>query len=54
MNILKSHVSLNIVKGEAAVMQKQTSVGGCCVPAIRDETKHQARADTKAGGGCCG
>ena len=40
-----------VVKGEAAVMEKQTSTAGCCVPKVQgaDET-----ASAKAGGGCCG
>jgi catechol 2,3-dioxygenase-like lactoylglutathione lyase family enzyme len=37
-----------VVKGEAALMEKQTSAGGCCVPSIGQG------AGTKAGDGCCG
>ncbi len=36
-----------VVKGEAAVMEKQTSGAGCCVPKIAEEES------SKAGGGCC-
>jgi catechol 2,3-dioxygenase-like lactoylglutathione lyase family enzyme len=37
-----------VVKGEAAVMEKQPSAAGCCVPKIQDDTH------AKAGRGCCG
>ncbi len=37
-----------VVKGEAAVIEKQTSSSGCCVPKVKEE------ATAKAGGGCCG
>jgi catechol 2,3-dioxygenase-like lactoylglutathione lyase family enzyme len=37
-----------VVKGEAMVMENQTSTSGCCVPTV------QGDAATKAGGGCCG
>jgi hypothetical protein len=63
MNVLKPHVWLNVsniedpdgnawevfvVKGEAAVMEKQTSAACCCVPKVQDDTH------AKAGSGCCG
>lgn len=38
-----------VVKGEAAVMEKQTSAGGCCVPKMQSES-----TSAKAGSGCCG
>ncbi len=37
-----------VVKGEATVMENQTSKSGCCVPKVQDDPA------TKAGGGCCG
>jgi hypothetical protein len=37
-----------VVKGDAAIMEKQTSKAGCCVPGAG------AGTETKAGGGCCG
>ena len=44
-----------VVKGEAAVMERQPGAGGCCVPKIGDETNPRAEATTTAkAGGCCG
>jgi catechol 2,3-dioxygenase-like lactoylglutathione lyase family enzyme len=37
-----------VVKGEAAVMEKQVSRTGCCVPSV------SGGKETKADGGCCG
>lgn len=37
-----------VVKGEAAIMNKQLTVAGCCVPSV------ESGSNTKAGGGCCG
>jgi catechol 2,3-dioxygenase-like lactoylglutathione lyase family enzyme len=37
-----------VVKGEATVMEKQISKGGCCVPNVA------GGSDAKASGGCCG
>jgi catechol 2,3-dioxygenase-like lactoylglutathione lyase family enzyme len=37
-----------VVKGEATILEKQTSSSGCCVPKVQSE------ATTKASGGCCG
>ena len=37
-----------VVKGEAAVMNKQLQMAGCCVPRV------DAGSDPKARGGCCG
>jgi catechol 2,3-dioxygenase-like lactoylglutathione lyase family enzyme len=37
-----------VVKGEAAVMEKQVSKAGCCVPTVAGSS------DAKAGRGCCG
>ena len=37
-----------VVKGEAAAMNKQLQMAGCCVPRV------DADSDTKASGGCCG
>ena len=44
-----------VVKGDVAVIEKQTSAGGCCVPTIKDETNpsREATAKPKASG-CCG
>ena len=39
-----------VVKGEAAVMEKQTSAEGCCAPEIRDE----ASPGNATTGRCCG
>jgi catechol 2,3-dioxygenase-like lactoylglutathione lyase family enzyme len=36
-----------VVKGEAAAMEKQPEIGGCCVPSVA------GGSDTKASGGCC-
>lgn len=38
-----------VVKGDADVMEKQPSTGGCCVQKMQD-----ADTEAKAGGGCCG
>jgi hypothetical protein len=43
-----------VVKGEAAVMESQTSARACCVPKITDGSEPQAEAGTKGSGGCCG
>ena len=45
-----------VVKGEAAVMERLPTAGGCCVPKIKDEgsPEEQTTTSAKAGGGCCG
>jgi hypothetical protein len=44
-----------VVKGEAAIMEKQTSSAGCCVPKIKEiASDEQGGASAKATGGCCG
>jgi catechol 2,3-dioxygenase-like lactoylglutathione lyase family enzyme len=45
-----------VVKGEAAVMEQQTSGTGCCVPKITDDSimKGEGVTKAKASGGCCG
>ena len=43
-----------VVKGEAAVMEKQTTSAGCCVPKVKEETANPGSAGAKARGGCCG
>jgi len=37
-----------VVKGEASIMEKQTTSAGCCVPKIQDETAPKSKS------GCCG
>jgi catechol 2,3-dioxygenase-like lactoylglutathione lyase family enzyme len=43
-----------VVKGEAAVMEKQSAGGGCCVPKIQEGSATPDDAKAKASGGCCG
>ncbi len=40
-----------VVKGESAVMERQTSASGCCGPQVAEDREGQS---TKARGGCCG
>jgi catechol 2,3-dioxygenase-like lactoylglutathione lyase family enzyme len=43
-----------VVKGEVAVMEQQTSSGGCCVPKLEGGSLSQPSGDSsKASGGCC-
>jgi catechol 2,3-dioxygenase-like lactoylglutathione lyase family enzyme len=37
-----------VVKGESAVMEKEKTAGGCCVPGVG------AGTEAKTSGGCCG